>query len=1320
MKFLERRIEAEIDGKIQILTAAEFFSLANPKVLLADPGMGKSIVARSQESAEVKIVNAANIDAFTRSDLENYKSIILDGIDEVTSYRQNNFASLLREIPRDADITFTCRASEWNTAINANAINEVFGKRPIVGKLLPLTTAEIEKLIPILNPDVDPRTFLKEAETRGVMELIANPQNLKLLLQSVGSEWPQTKYELFETACEKLSNESNDHHKEIGTRQQNTADILDTAGFMFTQMLLSDNPVVSSNDDDKAISSKDLTSDDYPIDRIKEALSSNLFSYSGNGKYEPTHRTIAEFLAARFLSKELNNTLSYKRLCGLLYANNSVVPNALRNLHGWIATMTGNHEMMEKDAYGVFKYGDTTILSAPDAQFLIKCLEKEAEDDPFFRSYDLSKVFKNGLCRLALKDDFIRIISNKETSYQIRQLLIEAMHGEDFIAAVKPNLHSIVENKDATPVERHAAIEALLQDKNNVEWKRLVDSLKGFADVESMRCALYIVQENIELFSGKEIGELLHALTKAMNEGSRYAGIGYRLPEIMSAKQLRDATETLSKLYQDKHDSELWRHKFRFIKKILSEADSPDPVVFWGWIKDAERGGYYRSEWNEFSKQFFSENPEFRRAVQSEALSQASSVENHFRVLFSIADIQAGLHLRNEDFVFHMQSIVNFSNSLDDWEIYWKNLLQFALMHRDLSEEVTDFARTQIEQYPTLATHFEELTKPRPTPEWELEQKEYAKRAKEKRLAHFKSIRKNYEKLGDSLGNGKHLGAIGEFSQMCLARFSDADDTLPALERGKEFLGKKLYEQAISGVKACASQCKYTPREIAMLHAKDQKEYYTEHTLILYCHMELEANKSLEQVPDPIKKAALASCHWDRRYGDEALVSSVQEALEADLFSDEEVKRDFIKATIEPFLETGQSYISGLYRILNEEQFSDVMSDLCLQWLSDYPEMHESIYQELLQKAVVSSSREQLLKFLRKNQKTTAPEKRRHILMCQFLIDFDHAQPSLEKLTTSKDSIWDFRNITGPRNSKADNWPRLSAEQNYFIASNFLIDWPPTSHPSSGWNGDSNPWDAYNFIRSRLDALAADSSEEAETALRKLADLESKYQDQIKHSLAQQRRVRADELSASSTIKDVKAVLQQKQPESHKDLQAYLLDELEELEKQVRGSATDDVSIFWNDDATEPKDENTCRDRLTALLRSKLDKVSVNHYPEAAMPESNRADLLCSIGQVEVPIEAKGQWHEEIWTAATAQLGDYQKYYKADGYGIYLVFWFGDVEKQGKKARGHQAKRIKKPHSKEEMIKSLELAYPDLPDKTKIFVFDLSLPDKKRKKPKLK
>jgi hypothetical protein len=79
-------------------------------------------------------------------------------------------------------------------------------------------------------------------------------------------------------------------------------------------------------------------------------------------------------------------------------------------------------------------------------------------------------------------------------------------------------------------------------------------------------------------------------------------------------------------------------------------------------------------------------------------------------------------------------------------------------------------------------------------------------------------------------------------------------------------------------------------------------------------------------------------------------------------------------------------------------------------------------------------------------------------------------------------------------------------------------------------------------------------------------------------------------------------------------------------------------------------------------LRDRLKKYGIAAaVPEARRGEETRADMLVLTGSGRnLPIEAKRHFHPDIWVAASTQLQDYTADPGADGFGIYLVFRFGN------------------------------------------------------------
>lgn len=65
-------------------------------------------------------------------------------------------------------------------------------------------------------------------------------------------------------------------------------------------------------------------------------------------------------------------------------------------------------------------------------------------------------------------------------------------------------------------------------------------------------------------------------------------------------------------------------------------------------------------------------------------------------------------------------------------------------------------------------------------------------------------------------------------------------------------------------------------------------------------------------------------------------------------------------------------------------------------------------------------------------------------------------------------------------------------------------------------------------------------------------------------------------------------------------------------------------------------------------------------YPCDERLDVKRADIGTTFIGMRLPIEVKGQWHSQMWTAADQQLDRlYATDHAADHRGIYLVLWVG-------------------------------------------------------------
>lgn len=103
-----------------------------------------------------------------------------------------------------------------------------------------------------------------------------------------------------------------------------------------------------------------------------------------------------------------------------------------------------------------------------------------------------------------------------------------------------------------------------------------------------------------------------------------------------------------------------------------------------------------------------------------------------------------------------------------------------------------------------------------------------------------------------------------------------------------------------------------------------------------------------------------------------------------------------------------------------------------------------------------------------------------------FVVDFQTSKNDLTNFAQNNpEAIWAIASAV--RERRSEQWIALSAPQLEFIVDTFSAQHPPADHPTDGWSGGRNPWDASDFVRGAINALGANKSEEASVALARLA-----------------------------------------------------------------------------------------------------------------------------------------------------------------------------------------------------------------------------------------
>jgi len=1186
MKYISRRILVTNQHGIEVEYAdADFFRISAPLIVLGEPGAGKSELLRfASEQFDTQIYNASTIDALPALD-EQSNFIIVDGIDEITAYETGiPVNKILAKLPKTALFVLSCRTADWQDTINTKIITQKWQKQPTTGRLMPLNLQEIIDFVDANSEGQDGAEFLKEAQQRDVVDLLSNPQNLLMLLKAAKSKgWPDTKLELYENACFELVKEDNPNHVSINRTRPAPEKLIEAAGFIFTQLLLSGKTGVKidGQNGEEYPKISELVSEAIDNEVIQSTLSTKLFRSTGQNLLEPCHRTVAEFLAAKWIAKNLNEQLSLRRLEEIIYSSKYIVPAALRGLHAWIATLNSTiaSKFIERDPYGFFRYGDPSVLTVQQSRNLLSSLEKVAEIDPYFRSEDWHATFGKGLAREQLRDDIIRVIRNPKSLYQLSHLIIESIQGDPFADIISDELLAVVNDSLATPLERHAAIDALAECKNQPDWRNIVGSLRKLGDVESLRIVLIIVRDRVELFNGMTIGEILVELANAIaaDNGANYAGLGYGLQRKLSVTQLEESLDVLAQTLKNK-EAKIgnFRHEdiddwvFKFIQELFERGSLPPANRIWSWLKHVGRYNYHKSDWNKDIGEYLSQNVEYRQAIQAEALKSADNAEDLWLELFHLSDIIRDLWLREDDLILHLGTLLEEKDSYSDWDQRWKNLVRWGQINRDFTEEFMGFARNQALQNSILSSHLAELEKP-PERDYEKEEKERERKYRQQRQRKMRGIHQNYEKIRIELGAGKHLQALGDVAKAYLGRFHDLNRDSSPTDRVIELVGSEMAPIAFRGLTAAMTRNDIpTARQIVELHANEQKEYFFEHILLAHCAIMLQSSRSLADLPIDVACSALAACHWDLYYGDHDVTSEIQKQLEDIIFSDKDIKESFVRDTIEPYLNTGEKHVSGLYRLVRNDEFADIAGPLAIEWIVKYTNLSNDSLRELLIAVIRYGSRDRVKELIRgyiSKEKWNDEEQRSIWVSAAFLLDFNNSLALLTSYAVEKkEQLWSLRAISNPEREVYEGWPKLCAEQHYFLITKFGSLWPPADHPSGGWSGDQNPWDATQFIQDQITDLAADLSDQAEALLRSLIKAKGLdgYQNHIKHVYAQQIRRRAEANRVLLPTSSVKNILLKGEPTTNDDLQALLMDELELLQKRIRDGSTNDILPFWN------------------------------------------------------------------------------------------------------------------------------------------------------------
>ncbi len=266
------------------------------------------------------------------------------------------------------------------------------------------------------------------------------------------------------------------------------------------------------------------------------------------------------------------------------------------------------------------------------------------------------------------------------------------------------------------------------------------------------------------------------------------------------------------------------------------------------------------------------------------------------------------------------------------------------------------------------------------------------------------------------------------------------------------------------------------------------------------------------------------------------------------------------------------------------------------------------------------------------------------------------------------------------------------------------LDWPQGSFTV---NQAIRLGDHVTGLMGKLTAQGTSESLEEINRLLELPALE-KIKRQLlrsKHEVIQ--RLRENTFSHPA-LENVAKILINQSPTGPADLQAIVLDCLDQIATDIQTSNSDLFRQFWTEGSdNKHKSENSCRDALLAMLKGYFEPLGIDGQPEFDYVNDKRADIRVSYrNTVVLPIEIKGEWHPELWTAVQSQLiPRYTRTKETEGFGIYLVLWVSGAEQPAARDGG------KRPRTPAELESRLHNVLPKEDQKRiAVRVIDISWP----------
>ena len=1342
-------MDAEIDRRITVLNGTEQQRQAlrrvsdlralNFYVLLGEPGIGKTSTFKREAAAEAgtRLTLRQLLTGFPTPEGETR---FLDGLDEyrIDGQPSEKVTKLAAKLiaTKPPRWRLACRSEDWRAEADmAQIANTTSDESIVVVQLQLLDEDEQTEILEALG-EAEPAKFLEQARSFNASAFCESPLSLSLLYKTVSAlgVWPKTRQDLFARSITRLAFEQNPEYKS-DPRRSSPDVIIRAAGSAFLHMLTSgasgfwrSNGEPPETGDARALLSAHELS--LCLDVLQGTLDTALFKGEGQ-LFEPMHRTIAEYLAAETLARAVVSepglaALPLSRALAFVSGFDGRAPTELRGLFAWFAVHLlllgdelGARRVAEADPTTVLGYGDAASLTTPIRRAIFENL---ASEDPFFRASDLGATYVASLAGEDLAEDFKEAL-NDRTSIDHRMITVtDALTSGEPVQSLRPLLREIVLDGTRPGWQRVRAFHA---------WHNGSASEPGsvralFNEVSLQPVSIEREDLRINMASAFSTSELTLDVIKSVVADFHWCpedGMTGRLSRLQQRLDREPpialfdepATNWLPTVDERHHTIEIEGFLERTLAAVLrTKADLTGQQLV-QYVLHASRSSWHQPKEATLKQihRWLDEKPERDIELFDLFLSRDPPSDKPYGAVTAYITLTA----RDPSISVIRSMLARSRTNATEAERHASLAAAVALASRAMSEESYWEVYEELLKNPAERALFENLTIHQ-LQNWELDRAARRVEEMQQDLADRATNLAALPPMLAAIESGANLHVLDWAARLYFHPDGRGSKIPASLDRVLALTDDSLASSLAAGLEQVAKNWP-TDAVVSQIGASEASHYALEGALaalagllrILNAFEYLDAGADTTKLPIGLAAVVFSSMHY-------AMQDTERDRLEK--WALKRVEHDattgsaFLVALWSAVLSAGGLHLTGLHALSKRESSKAVLRSALDSLLVTYPMMPEQTLRECLTFAAATIDRDRMKTIAETalgHPAVVEPQRSLWTLVA-FALDPESQYQSLLTLWSSRVPIelhdaGFSENVLG---AFAEGDTATSA-----LASSLVVHlFGPSCGPEDEHGRDRNSAEGHmsRSVRRAINLLTVDQTPRARDLLRSMAGETplTRWRPLIRHARAEQASTKRDREfrhPQSATIRDA---LAGGPPINAADLRAIVEDELRRMQREMHTGENQPWRLYWDLRSNKPLIENDCRDRLLGRLNDRLSRYLVaGALPEARRGEQTRSDVLVLSGAGKnLPIEAKVHFHAAIWTAASAQLQGYSADEGAEGYGIYLVFWFGN-ETTPTPARSDGAPG---PTSADEFERMLiaDLS-PELRAKTTVVVLDVADPN---------